>query len=100
VAPLRLGESAMPVENMRPELQMVYKNSVDNLAGMKKQQWIITAYAIALFAGIGGLAHSQPKLAEPAVDTLARPRGRRLGFFENPCPTVPPDLSRPRALQL
>ena len=45
-------------EEMRAELQMVYKNAVDNLAAIKKQQWIVSSYAVALFAGIGGLAHS------------------------------------------
>jgi hypothetical protein len=49
------GDLVMPSKDMRPELQIVYKNMVANLAAMKKQQWIITNYAVAIFVGIGAL---------------------------------------------
>jgi hypothetical protein len=34
------------------------KNTVDNLAAIKKQQWIVTCSAVALFAEIGAIAHT------------------------------------------
>ena len=50
----------MPIEPMRAELQIVYKNIVDNLAAMKKQQWVVTSSVVALFAGITGLVNAAP----------------------------------------
>jgi hypothetical protein len=56
----------MPAEIMRPELHMVYKNVVDNVAAMKKQQCIITNYVVAVFAGIAALFQLTESLCLPA----------------------------------
>jgi hypothetical protein len=53
---LLYGDSRM--KSMRPEVQMIYQNTVSNLSAIKKQQWIITNYAVVLFAGVGSLVHS------------------------------------------
>ena len=37
---------------LSPQLQIVYQDVVDNLRFMKRQQWMITNYLIALLAGL------------------------------------------------
>jgi hypothetical protein len=49
----------MSVRPMSPDEQMVYKNMVDNLSFMKRQQWTITSYATAIFLGLLGLTQAQ-----------------------------------------
>jgi hypothetical protein len=57
----------MSVAPMRPELQIVYKNLVDNLSAMKKQQWTLTSYVVAIFAGVAPIIHLyHPCLSESA----------------------------------
>ena len=53
---------------MSPDEQTIYKNMVENLSLMKRQQWVITAYAVAIFVGLYGLMHDNIK--PQAVEVL------------------------------
>jgi hypothetical protein len=52
-------EFVMSVRPMSPDEQVVYKNMVDNLSFMKRQQWTITSYATAIFLGLLGLTQGR-----------------------------------------
>src|SRR5437879_4153653 len=44
---------------MSPDEQTVYKNMIDSLSFMKRQQWTITSYAVAIFVGLFGITHDR-----------------------------------------
>lgn len=43
---------------MPPQMQAVYKDAIDNLIFLKRQQWTITNYVIAAFVGIYAISGS------------------------------------------
>jgi hypothetical protein len=49
----------MSTRPMSPDEQIVYKNMIDGLSSMKRQQWTITSYAVAIFVGLFGLVESE-----------------------------------------
>jgi len=59
----------MPARPMTSDEQIVYKNMVDNLSFMKRQQWVITSYAVAIFIGLFGLTQGR-SLSADAIQSL------------------------------
>ena len=59
--------AAMP--DMTTDEQVVYKNMVENLAFMKRQQWAITTYVVIILVGLFGL--TQGKINPNAVEGLS-----------------------------
>jgi hypothetical protein len=53
---------------MSPDEQAVYKNMVENLSFMKRQQWLITGYTVAAFVGLYGLTNG--KINPNAIEFL------------------------------
>lgn len=51
-----LGAHPMDVKDMPKRIEIVYKDALDNIAFLKKQQWIITGYGIAVFAALFAIA--------------------------------------------
>ncbi|MCZ6496529.1 MAG: hypothetical protein O6924_10170 [Alphaproteobacteria bacterium] len=40
------------IPDLSPQLQIVYKDAIDNIMFVKREQWIITNYLIAALAGV------------------------------------------------
>jgi hypothetical protein len=56
----------MTIRQMTSDEQMAFKNLTDNLALMKRQQWLIASTAVALIVGLFGLTQGK-QFKPPAI---------------------------------